>query len=185
MLIIEGADMLGKTTLCKALVDDLNASDAPYRPYVYRHFTRLPPQWDYYWDYLPHIDVGVVMDRFHLSAQAYGRAVDGREHIDKLHMRLLRAQLDLKGAYVVLLLATRHLINMRYEQLASREMFDVESIAAANEAFSDLRWMANEVIWCTPQYPWVSDEARRHIARSYADHLREFASVMARRPTRL
>lgn len=187
MLIVEGTDLVGKTTLCKKIVDDLNArSDVPYRPYVYRHFTRLPEYWDYYWDYLPHIDVGVVMDRFHLSAQAYGRAIDGGEHINPTNMRLLRAQLALRCSFVVLVLAKESLIRERHAKREADEMFSVQQVIEANCRFqdADIAELADYRTWCTPAYPWVSDNVRKQIVETYVSRLNSFSAVMMRRSTR-
>ena len=66
MLILEGADHLGKTTLAKSL------------KLRYEHMGIPESGFDYYRDYLYPITPHVVADRFHLGAMVYG-------HLLKLH----------------------------------------------------------------------------------------------------
>jgi len=68
MLILEGADQLGKTTLANKLLKELHKRGYPY---VYRHFTRLPDCWKYPMSYLAHVSEPVVQDRFHMSEIVY------------------------------------------------------------------------------------------------------------------
>ena len=70
MLILEGTDGVGKTTLCKKLLDKFAGS------YTYRHLSKLPLSWMFPGSYYPHISRYVVQDRFHMSELAYRYARD-------------------------------------------------------------------------------------------------------------
>lgn len=69
MLVIEGADHLGKTTLCHEVVK-LAAEDGQY-PIRYQHMTRPNKAFDFQLDYLDMISDHAVQDRFHLGAKVY------------------------------------------------------------------------------------------------------------------
>ena len=134
MLIIEGTDMLGKTTLCQELVKRINAKIGG--SYTYEHFSKLPECWDYWWDYLPHVRRRVVMDRFHMSEVAYRRARGEPEQLDSETYRLLDAKLRLVGAYTVVVIATERWLRTK---IGSRpEMHTGEQILAANAEFTEL-----------------------------------------------
>lgn len=133
ILIIEGGDLVGKTTLCKKLLDDplLRAQG-----YVYSHFSRLPPGFDYGWDYLARASRKIVQDRFHMSEQVYAR-VRGEEPrttpATPERYRWLDGKLRELGAFtVVVVCEDDELIRERYRV---GEMYDVEKCVAANRGF--------------------------------------------------
>lgn len=69
MLIIEGSDCLGKTTLAKKIVKKV--SEMGY-PVVYSWMTRPNEQiFDFFLDYKKMINPCAVQDRFHLGGLAY------------------------------------------------------------------------------------------------------------------
>lgn len=110
MLIIEGADRVGKTTLCHKLVEAL----APAGPWMYRHFGPLPESWYHPWDYFPHMSRHVVQDRFHLSEWVYRRA-EGQTNPNLTFekYRLVDAQLRLLGGVTVVITASQKIITDR------------------------------------------------------------------------
>lgn len=110
MLIIEGADRVGKTTLCHKLIERL----APTGPWMYRHFGPLPESWMHPWDYFPHMSRYVVQDRFHLSEWVYRRA-EGQANPDLTSekYRLIDAQLRLLGSVTVVITASAKIIDER------------------------------------------------------------------------
>lgn len=107
MLIVEGADRVGKTTLCRKLVDRLNQ----HGPWMYRHFGPLPKSWVHPWDYFPCMGQHVVQDRFHLSEWVYRQAEDQTNpDLTFEKYRLVDAKLRLLGSVTVVLTANRKII---------------------------------------------------------------------------
>ncbi len=142
MLILEGPDLTGKTTLCYLLVWKLNllAVESKTMPFVYRHFTRLPDgAWDYYWDYLPHICRGIVQDRFHVSEMVYGPVHKGVSRVTIEIARLLQGHLNLVGGMTVLITADDELIEQQYKDKGSRqEMYQLGQILEVNQRYKGL-----------------------------------------------
>lgn len=101
MLIIEGTDGIGKTTLCRELLHRLYN----HGPWVYRHFTKLPESWRYPYDYLAHISRFVVQDRFHLSEVTYREARGEPARLTPWDIRWINASLELVGAFTVIFTA--------------------------------------------------------------------------------
>lgn len=70
MIIFEGPDCAGKSTLARAMVRKLLDEG------VLTHYERygfLPPDWDYKGDYIRSCKIGAVLDRFVVSEAVYGR----------------------------------------------------------------------------------------------------------------
>jgi thymidylate kinase len=128
MIILEGADCVGKTTLQSRILDFIRArTDYPVVP---AHFGRLPSKWDYYWDYLPHINRFTVMDRFVLSEMAYGSVLRGGHRLSE--PRLLQAELSRVGSVTAVLYASDpSVIKDRYSK--EREAFPLEGVLRVNE----------------------------------------------------
>jgi len=111
MLIVEGTDLLGKTTLCEELRKRINArSEARY---TYEHFSKLPKNWLYYWDYIPHMRRRIVMDRFHMSEIAYRWARGEDQVLSSETYRILDGRLRTLGAYTVVVVGTGEVLNTR------------------------------------------------------------------------
>lgn len=106
MLIIEGPDAVGKTTLarkCVKAANDLFEQNANLTPATYVHLSALPHGWHYYQDYLPLIQRGFVMDRFHLSEVAYGKGIRKDTNLSNTYLDMLNAQITLIGGVTALL----------------------------------------------------------------------------------
>ena len=131
MLIIEGADMCGKTTFIHKML-------LPQLPgHVYAHFGKLPARWDYFWSYLPHMAYNAVMDRFHLSEVVYRQARGENCKLSAETYRLLDAKLRLIGGVTVVFTADEELLCERFETLKARELHNLEQILKANQLFHD------------------------------------------------
>lgn len=80
MLVIEGSDCLGKTTLAKKIVRKVSEKGFPV---VYSWMTRPNEQlFDFFLDYKKMLNPCAVMDRFHLGGLAY--------HTDKISLQKLQ-----------------------------------------------------------------------------------------------
>lgn len=147
---------MGKTTLCKLLVQELYKRSVPA---VWQPFTRLPPSWDCYHDYLPWIRRTAVADRFTLSMLAYTEARGEREcPLDDETFRLVEAHQTLVGAVRVLINADPEVIRQAHAARGD-DMYDLETILRANLAFDDLQYKLD---WADIRYrktlssPWPS-----------------------------
>lgn len=137
MLIIEGTDLVGKTTLAKALVKDLEG----HGPWVYRHQTKLPPKWDHPWSYYSHISQFVVQDRFHMSEVVYSKVCRGNNtDLDEERYRLVDAWCRLQGSVTVLLISTEGFLRKQWDKLAGGrlEMFHIDKVIAVNKRFLEI-----------------------------------------------
>lgn len=104
MLVLEGADGLGKTAFAHACLKYVwSTKENP--PVIYQHFDRPPPQFDHYRHYLPYVTPYTVMDRFHIGELVYGTAFRGGSRVTSDRLRLLDAHLALVGSYVVCFVA--------------------------------------------------------------------------------
>lgn len=133
MLIIEGPDNVGKTTLAKELLRRLWEEK---RPYTYAHMGLLPPSWDFSWDYVSRMSRFIVQDRFHLGETVYGPLLCGRNRIDKDTMRWIDGYLRLKGALVVIVSSTATRIESNWDPL--REAFTLDQVLRVNHRYQEI-----------------------------------------------
>ncbi len=134
MLIVEGTDLVGKTTLCHALTAEL-AKDWPC---TYAWFGRLPETWNYYWCYLLRMSRWVIQDRFHMSEIVYRKARDEHQRLYPQTYRLLDAQARLLGSVTVVVLSTDALIRAEYDVRRDEETHTLQQILHANRLFAGL-----------------------------------------------
>lgn len=130
MFILEGADLVGKTTLAKRI---LERPVMQHRGYTYAHLSRPPCGFDHYWDYIGMMNRHVVQDRFHMGELVYRSVLKQDTPLTPYMIRLIDAQLRLIGAYTVIVIATRDMIKARAKQRA--EPLDVEQIIRINDAY--------------------------------------------------
>lgn len=141
MLIIEGPDCVGKTTLALKLVAQLNELGFPH---VYQHMTRLPECWrvDPTTNYERLMNAFVVMDRFHMSEPIYATACGRKPMLDPATYSKIDKRLRAVGAYTFVITSTSQAIAERYE--AKREMFDLAVVQNVNLRYVDA---ANNGSW--------------------------------------
>lgn len=156
MLVIEGGDLVGKTTLCYKLNEHLTT-------HAYQHLSKL------YYDFNPvigYIDLASrfsIKDRFHISEAVYADVTERDTQVTPNSVRLLEAHLRLLGMFTVIVTADDCLLEERFNQHKAREMYDLETILRVNERFKIIgstgRWMGyqfdvDEHIHCTRNNPW-------------------------------
>lgn len=152
MLIVEGPDLVGKTTLCNSLLQN------PYffgHGFTYRHLTILPSGFDYYWGYIDLISERVIQDRFHLSQRAYHEVTRPGLANPLTHekQRLVDAKLRLIGAVTVVITAEPELITSRFK--TEREMFTLKEVLEVNERYMNHFDMDVDFhIHCTEKLPF-------------------------------
>lgn len=139
MIVVEGPDMAGKSTLVQRLFEAIPGQTG--RAAMPRHFTKPPRSFDKYWGYKACVQRDVILDRFHLSHLAY-RAVDGEPHdLTPLRYELIEADISRVGGFTVLLLPGRELIRERWDKVARTraEMYSLEHVLQVNEVFEQAR----------------------------------------------
>lgn len=136
ILIVEGPDLVGKTTL--ALECQKVLARRRY-PHIYSHFTRLPVAFDRYWDYLPHVRRTVVQDRFHMSRQAYGRQFLEQERMNDIELKLLQSAIWQVGGFTVVCVArTDEFLKTQFANKDREEMYKVDGILGVNRKYVDI-----------------------------------------------
>jgi hypothetical protein len=142
MLIIEGADNLGKTTAAKTLVKmagqhaDHFASDDEHivRPVRYVHMSRPNSAFDFFRDYQDMLSLNAVQDRFHLGALVWHTDV-----LDLHRLRIIEGWLASLGSYMVIFYCEcDDFYRAWLEQHGKEEMFDVDTIVAANAIYREI-----------------------------------------------
>jgi len=175
MLILEGPDLVGKTTMAQKIVAKPGMQSDGY---IYRHLSRLPDGWRVR-NYMQLAYRKSVQDRFHMSepAYAFARGEDSSRYLNRETYRLVDGWLRGLGAFTVLVTASEELIESRYD--VRREMYPLDKILKANLAFKGL---ANGMspwgeYWGRPDIdvhinlcadePFVSDEKLDAIVKAY------------------
>lgn len=179
IIIIDGCDLVGKTTLAKKLEAKTGL--------VYQHLSRLPDAFDRYWGYLDRMGDGrVVYDRFHMSEVAYARMRGDETPLTPERYRLVDAQLRLRGCVTVVVTAEESLIRARWGR---DEMYDLEQVVAVNRIFCDLlstnkhgygvvdcdTWLV-----CNDQHPYPDDRDVAYIVAKWQERQDMIHGVLAR-----
>lgn len=144
MLIVEGPDLVGKTTLCNAMLKKWWDNPRTYGSYpiIYAHFSRLPASWHYLKSYMPYITRYTIMDRFHISELCYGEVTRGKTSLTPGYLRILEAMLALAGSYTVVITAEEAWLKQRYEKLVAEgrdEMFKLDQVLTVNKAYETVQ----------------------------------------------
>jgi thymidylate kinase len=129
MVILEGADLVGKTTLQRMLLDEPWFQENGYTP---DHFGMLPDTFDFCHGYIDRASQRAVMDRFHVSERVYSDALRKRR-MSHLDFRLVEAHLAQLGSLVVFLIQDDETIRRRAE--AREEPFSIDEILKVNYYF--------------------------------------------------
>jgi len=163
MIIVEGADGTGKSTLCRNLLDRLGEE------YVYAHLSRPPEGFDVWYGHLGMINRFTVQDRFHMGEivwpHARGEAV-GTWRMQPETYRLLDARLRLVGSFTVVLTCWH---DQLAERLAKSEhMYDQTTILRANNAYLDIVNTGRFGLY-RPDYDYVVRETQFHPYPSSSD----------------
>jgi len=134
MLIIEGADLVGKTTLAKALTKQLNELGWPH---VYQHLSRLPTCWreKTVGNYSRLMNAYAVRDRFHMSEPLYAAARGEEPMLSPGQYRSVDEEVKSHGGYIIVVTADPELIERRYAEHAAREMYSLDKVLEVNEGF--------------------------------------------------
>lgn len=137
MLIVEGSDLMGKTELCKKLIEKIQAHGFPIIP---QHFGLLENSWDFCEMYLKYMNRRTIMDRFIMSEVVYGNVIREKSRITPEIYRILDSHLRLQGSVTVVIIAEDDWL---YRQISERydkrdEKFSRDQILEVNRGFNDL-----------------------------------------------
>jgi len=142
MLIVEGADLVGKTTFANRLLEQTWVQRCGH---VYSHLGKLPSGFSAS-QYLSIASTWLVQDRFHLSELAC-RMVD----VEPVRLcpetyRLVDAGLRMLGAFTVVITATSELIAQRFAARGDA-MYNLQQIQSQNDAFLSLATRSAKSPW--------------------------------------
>lgn len=163
MLILEGPDLVGKTTLAKKLVA---AAHKAFMPASYTHFSRLPDCWKFPSSYRHYITCYGVCDRFHMSEIAYSEARGDARKLNVEGYRLIDTWCRLQGSVTVLIRAKPGVISARYAAKSNSrdEMYKDSVIERANDTYRAIaersyRGRDNELLVADVDFDWVAADA--------------------------
>jgi hypothetical protein len=184
MLIVEGPDCVGKTTLCKKLLEHLPN-------HAYQHLSRPPIGFDSYWWHAKQMNRFIVQDRFHLGEMVYP-ALRNEPILNYNTYFLLDAKLRQLGGIQVLVTATPTLIYKRFEPI--EQMYDLQHTLTAALMFRNLgdllQWprvagTMDFVIACDEETPYVTDEQIGRILERYKSRQTHLDSILRRQDATL
>jgi hypothetical protein len=127
MIVIEGPDLVGKTTMAKRLADMTGLH--------YMHYSRLPDSHDRYWDYLPDVKASLILDRFVMSEPVYAAMRGEPTPLKPIDLIALQREMINVGCVTVLLTAENDLIEGRWRE---GEMYKQDQVFAANALFRQI-----------------------------------------------
>lgn len=182
MLIIEGTDGVGKTTLCRRLLAGLPG-------HRYGHMSRPPAGFDHHWGYVALAAPDLVQDRFHMGDVAYAHARGEPPSLTPDRYAMVDAALRPLGSFVVVVTADEGLVRARW---TPDQMYDLGRTLAAGRAFLDVAsrpdWYRADVdchLHCDAGRPYVDDDQVDEVLSRYRERRRVVAEVLSRRPAGL
>ena len=129
MLVIEGSDCLGKTTLAKKIVEKVMNRGYPA---IYSHMGRPNESiFDFFLSYKKMINPYFVMDRFHLGGLAYHH-----NKISQQKLQIINAWIRSVGGLIVILYASAEdKYRKRLENDKRGNLLSIEKLCAGNTFF--------------------------------------------------
>ena len=169
MIIIEGTDCVGKTTLAKKIEAETGL--------LYRHLSRLPDGFNHYHDYLPLMHHNFVCDRLWLSDLAYRKAENKQCDITPFIRSMLIAQQTLIGTIQVVITCDQQLLAKRWN---SNQMYDLRTTSAANGAFrlyamSPRSYSVDLHIHLTEENPWPDESETINLHKQLKQQLKSIS----------
>ena len=177
MLILEGADLVGKTTLAQTLLKTPWMSS---QGYVYRHLSRLSESFDRYGGHCMMAARLTVQDRFHMSDIVYHQVRKEEQRFTPETYRAVDGFLRGFGAYTVLIVCEDN--DMLVRRLRDGEMYNPEQILHANHLYGQLvglnepyqDWSVDYdyVVWTSQAKPYADDQDVINILAGYCERQR-------------
>ncbi len=164
MLILEGADNLGKTIAAKKLLEMTTSY-----PTYYSHMSRPNKNFNFCSHYKDMMSYFAIQDQFHLSGLVYQGA------IDKDQLNLIESWLGVYGTYTVVFVGSSKWYEGRAKQ--RKEMFDPDELQRVNSVYRRIALGQHElhpkidyVVKVGPD-SFVSDETLKDIYNQWYNRL--------------
>lgn len=173
MIIVEGADRVGKSTLCGVLHQRiLGSAIVP--------FGLLPDDWDFYFSYLPKMGYWNIWDRGHWSEVAYQQATSRPKRVDEEELRLVDAECFRWGCVYVVLTCERWLLEERLRERPD-DKFDAQVVQRANLYFMNHYLGPSDIeITCSAGRPWPQPRDVDYIVSLHNKRVNTMRSMRAR-----
>jgi len=131
MIIVEGADLVGKTTFAKRL-------EIAIPGMVYQHLHKLTPHFERLEGHKQLVCNRAVRDRFHISDVVYKKASKTAHCFHWKDVNLLNAYLRTVPVYTVIVTCENCMLEERYDKLSEEERAsepDLKTAILANECY--------------------------------------------------
>jgi thymidylate kinase len=138
LIIIEGADKTGKTTLAKAIA----------KRFGYHYYHSGPPKRrpaDEYIDFLLDLKYSTVCDRFHLGELVYGPMFRGTIGINEREFRVIEYMLKSMKAILIYASTDIKLANKRLKVSKQQELVDNTMNMRAAMSFENVMKIKNSI----------------------------------------
>lgn len=184
MLVIEGADNTGKTTLAHKLCELLPDHE-------YRHLGRPPDNFDFVWDYVALAAPNHIHDRLHLGEIGYAFAGVNGARCSNYEFMYLNHWLSLIPTMTILITADDELLANRHNKILQNgkkdELYTADKVVMANQAYRQLgplmRSCFNTIHFnLTESYPWLSDQDVQMLVKEYKNLMQQNTTVFSRKP---
>ena len=164
MFLLEGADLVGKTTLAKRAVELL-----PH--WIYGHLTRLPDTWDPVIDYCTIINTNsgrIVQDRFHISEMAYCKLNNRSQPMfSPSQFDTINNNFVARGGFTLFITADDCVIESRWRD---GEMFTLPQVLSVNRWYlENVMKYADHHIHITRNNPEISDSELKFVIERYEE----------------
>lgn len=135
MIIVSGADLVGKSTFVKAVIERLRTS---YKMlYAHCHLGRLPVGGDRFIEYIRLMQQHQVWDRFTLDEIAYRTHDDLVSNLTPLKYSLIDAEVIRRGGLIIVMTADRAVIKRRHERIGD-PVYTLDHILQVNDTFAEI-----------------------------------------------
>lgn len=136
MLILDGADCVGKTTLQRAILEQINLQGIPSMGF---HLSRPPVGFDIGLQYVMYASHLSVWDRFHISQLAYRELDEHPFDATPFQWETLDATLRSRfGAFNVIVVADNAIVSNRFNRAGKEEMYPLDHVLQVNSRFQQL-----------------------------------------------
>lgn len=135
MILIEGPDGVGKTTLAKKLVEILNKKNCPV---VYRHNTRFPKCFNTVVNCKQQFEPNVVMDRSYPSRFCYGNTFKDQPPVSEYEFQYLNSCVRATPGIIIYIVATEKYLEATFGNKEELYAGELEKIIQVNEEYKKL-----------------------------------------------